>query len=200
VAPIYMAGVGAKRLEAQSPSPAADVVGGEPEAAADDYFEANGESIVEKSGPWTLADIMTSPVLTASCHQSVRELVELLAGKGIAGVPVVDGENRLVGVISQSDIAAHVARSWAEVPAEAAPFYQSLWITAPDTHERLSAETSVDKLMAPYVFYATPDSTLEEAADLMLAHGIHRVIVLRGQEIAGIVTSLDLLRAFRQAR
>ena len=149
--------------------------------------------------PRTLADIMTSPVLTARAEQPLREVVEMLGRHRIAGVPVLSEEGELVGVISQSDVAAHVACAWAEVPPAADPsrFFQSLWISDPDLHERMTADTPVGEVMAAYVHFATPDTPLDEAADLMLAHGIHRIVVLQGSELIGIVSSLDLLRAYR---
>ncbi len=199
--PIYLAGVGDRpgTLPPNEPEIGREELPQEPE----DCFEREAEGPQErtsKSSAWTLADIMSHPVLTARMDQSVREVVQLLAKQQIAGMPVVDEGERLVGVLSQSDVAAHVAHSWAEVPPspDSGGFFQSLWLHDPNVHERMSAQTPVEHVMSPYVYYATPDTTLQEAADLMLEHNIHRIIVLRGPKIAGIVTSLDLLRAFRQ--
>ena len=176
-----------------------------PEREGADCFEPDpedppSERTVEQREGRTVADFMTRPVITARTDQPLREVVKLLGQRRIAGVPVVDDDGRVAGVISQSDIAAHVAESWSELfAAHPARFYQSFWIPESDLHERMSAETPVSQVMSPYVLYATPDSSLDETAELMLKHGVHRVVVLEAGLIVGIVSSLDLLRAYREA-
>ncbi len=120
--------------------------------------------------PRRLADIMTRRVITARCDQTVAELTRLLIRHRIGGVPVLNAEGGLAGVITQSDLATGLG---------------------------LSEDTEIDKLMAGSVWFATPDASLDETADLMLAHNIHRVVVVDGDDVVGIVSSLDLLRAYR---
>ncbi len=49
-------------------------------------------------------DVMTTNVITVSPDTSVQELAKTLSERGISGVPVVDAENRLVGIVSEGDL------------------------------------------------------------------------------------------------
>ena len=50
------------------------------------------------------ADIMTTNVITISPNASVKELAKLLSDHGISGVPVVDNDGKLVGIVSEGDL------------------------------------------------------------------------------------------------
>lgn len=194
---VSLTGLGSARPDPGSPQPAHQ----EAEVLVQPAPERGTEPSVGEREAFTIADFMSRSVVTARADQPLREVVRLLGERRIAGVPVVNDDGEVAGVISQSDIAAHVAESWSELTAAPDPgrFYQSLWIPESDLHERVSAETPVSEVMSPYVLYATPDASLDETAELMLTHGIHRVVVLHQRSIVGIVSSLDLLRAYREA-
>jgi CBS-domain-containing membrane protein len=49
-------------------------------------------------------DVMTTPVITVTPDTTVQELAKLLSEKGISGVPVVEGGDRLVGIVSEGDL------------------------------------------------------------------------------------------------
>ena len=49
-------------------------------------------------------DVMTTPVITVTPATTVQELAKLLSEKGISGVPVVEGGDRLVGIVSEGDL------------------------------------------------------------------------------------------------
>lgn len=49
-------------------------------------------------------DVMTKEVLTVDAGTTVRQVAALLAERGISGVPVVDAENRVVGIVSEGDL------------------------------------------------------------------------------------------------
>ena len=58
-----------------------------------------------------VGQIMSSPVQTANEQESVVELVPRLSDQGLHHVPVVDGERRLSGMVTQSDLVAALYRS-----------------------------------------------------------------------------------------
>lgn len=125
-------------------------------------------------------------VLTIQTDATLRELAQLLIHANISGVPVVDAQGNVVGVVSHTDLTAHMAQVWAR--------------SASTSHARPgatedSAQTLVSDIMAPYAYYATEQSTADELVKLMLKHHIHRVLIMRGQLLVGIVTTLDLLRS-----
>lgn len=85
-------------------------------------------------------------------------------------------------------------------------FFTDLWPDAgADVVERfaesehpewdLLAEHTVSSLMTRQLVTLTPDTTMRDAARHMLARGVHRVLVVRGGKLEGIVSSTDMVRA-----
>src|SRR5579863_1885184 len=69
--------------------------------------ESNNRAIPMRP-PVRAKDVMRSDVVTARADMDVWELARLLTAHGITGAPVVDGSNRLIGVVSQTDIVRHL--------------------------------------------------------------------------------------------
>jgi CBS domain-containing membrane protein len=63
-----------------------------------------GEPLPKRKHGETVGEIMSSPAITASAEADIREVAGILEGKRIKRLPVVDGENRLLGIISRGDI------------------------------------------------------------------------------------------------
>jgi CBS domain-containing protein len=53
-------------------------------------------------------DVMTTEVITVDPEMSMQALAALLSERGISGVPVVDADNRVVGIVSEADLVHHV--------------------------------------------------------------------------------------------
>ncbi len=172
----------------------------DPEEAEDAVYEPSEEAfrIVADRATTTVGRLMHSEVVTITPERTVSQLAELLEEHKISGVPVVEaGTDKLLGVVSQSDIAHHMAEN---SPAQKATpnFYQSLWIDiAKDDLPPTVMDTPVEAIMTPFVYYATEDSTLDEVTDLVLENDIHRVVVTRDGKLVGMVSATDLLRAYR---
>lgn len=58
---------------------------------------------------------------------------------------------------------------------------------------------SVEEIMNPEVFSITPDASVKAAATMMRKRGIHRVLVMEGQSLAGIVSAMDIARAVSES-
>jgi predicted transcriptional regulator len=149
----------------------------------------------------TAKDIMTQDVIRVQDDWSLSELAAVFTDRMITGAPVVDDTGRLIGVVSTTDLARQGNhRSVREtVPHD---FYLRGW-------EQLSEDTrgfqveedselKVRDIMTPMIFSVELDSSLEEMADTMIGGRVHRLIVTNGDEVSGIVTSLDMLKAFRE--
>lgn len=140
-------------------------------------------------------DIMRKDVVTVAPHMTLRELAQTLGDAGITGAPVVDRDGRLLGVVSQTDL----VRAEREAPAGDVGFYQR------ETDESASASgfhyedpdhRRVEQIMTPGGLCCEESATVEEVAKLMLARRIHRVPITRKGALCGIVTTMDILRAF----
>ncbi|MFC3674465.1 CBS domain-containing protein [Ferrovibrio xuzhouensis] len=137
-------------------------------------------------------DIMTSDVVTVDLTMTVREIANLLVERRISGVPVVDGERRVLGIVSEadlmrrSDIGTEKHRAWwsallDDAPSLAREFVQQSGIHAAD-------------VMSRDVLTVTEDTSIFAVADLMDTYNIKRVPVLRQSRLAGIISRSDIVR------
>jgi CBS domain-containing membrane protein len=74
---------------------------------------------------WLVADIMTKDVLTAGPQQELVDLMSAFSDGGRHHLPVVDGDRRLVGMVTQSDMVAALFRAGLERPVASAPDLQA---------------------------------------------------------------------------
>lgn len=141
----------------------------------------------------TVGDLMTRDVWSVRPEASLKETAEGLAERRISGVPVVDEDRRVVGVISEADIVAR-ARG---VEGGRLNLFVHLVEGDYDTHRRrLSAETAGGAMTHP-VITVREDSPVQRAAALMIDRGVKRLPVVDDDgRLVGIVTRGDLVRAF----
>jgi predicted transcriptional regulator len=120
-------------------------------------------------------DVMSPSVMAVGEDMTVQELARFLLDEEIVGAPVFDAGNRLTGVVSATDITDLEARE----PSGGAG----------------GGVVRVRDIMTPTVL-TIPDTTpVRDIAKAMIAGRIHRLLVTRGDEVVGIVTPLDLLKA-----
>jgi CBS domain-containing protein len=137
-------------------------------------------------------EVMTTQVRTVKPGSSLKEAAELLVRQQISGVPVVDADNRVLGVVSEGDILFKERGG----PKEKSFLASLLDVGLPDMHEKLEARTVGEAMTAPAVTIG-PARPITEAANLMLEQSVKRLPVVdeRGT-LLGIVTRADLVRAF----
>ncbi|HWK97961.1 MAG TPA: CBS domain-containing protein [Pseudolabrys sp.] len=139
------------------------------------------------------SDVMTREVVTIGPDATVLQAARLMLQHRISGLPVVDGEGNLVGVVSEGDFLrrretkTEKRRSrWLEFimgPGKIAEEY---------THTHGSR---VDEVMTRDVQTVDENAALEEIIELMEKHRIKRVPVMSGATLVGIVTRSNLMRA-----
>ena len=113
-----------------------------------------------------VGEIMTRSVLTAKPETLVVDIVRLMARNKITGLPVVDANNRLIGVVSESDIIG-------------------------------KAGDTVEDIMTNGSWTVNEDTTLGEAAEVMLRRRIRRLPVVKGDnELIGLLSRSDLISFF----
>lgn len=155
---------------------------------------------------WTVRDVMSEDVLTASPDTPFKVIVEQMVLAGVSGLPVVH-EGRVVGVISEADLLTreelgggspvmwwtrHLSRLAAE--QDSAAVEQSLAELS-----RAVGRTAGDLMTSP-AMTVSPEAGLGAAARLMHRHGLKRLPVVDGEgRLVGIVTRSDLLKVFMLA-
>jgi CBS domain-containing protein len=123
-------------------------------------------------------DVMVSPVITVMPSCSVKEVAQTLLKNHISGVPVVDDQGRVVGIVSEGDLLRR-----AEAGTEQR---RSWWLRGLVEYETLAAEyikansRKVAEVMVRDVIIADPDTPLDEIATLMEQKSIKRVPIVGG--------------------
>ncbi len=149
-----------------------------------------------------VADVMQREVRCLSPRMRVADLDDWLLEKRVSGAPVVEGD-RVVGIVSRSDVVRQLvvettlAQSAADAlhgGGEADP--GQIEARVADAVARRWRTLRVEDVMIRDVVAVAPDASLEEAARTMLAKRIHRLLVLDGGRLVGLVSSLDLVRIF----
>ncbi|HPA96259.1 MAG: CBS domain-containing protein [Acidobacteria bacterium] len=144
-------------------------------------------------------DVMNSEVLTVRDDMSVEEVAAQLADNEISGAPVEDRDGRLVGVVSVTDIAL-AATSGGKLASDRSnpAFYVRGWEDRMEAEElaglRLEGEgLLVREIMTPAVYSVPEDLPVSRVAETMIDSHIHRLLVTRGTQVVGIITTSDLL-------
>lgn len=143
----------------------------------------------------TAHDIMTPEVVTISPEADITEAVKILLDKGINGLPVVDGEGRLVGILCQSDL----VRMQKSLPIPSlftlldgfVPLSSSALL---DAEVKRIAASKVSDAMSTKVVTVDPDMTIDEIAALMVDKKFHTLPVTRDGKLLGIVGKKDVLK------
>lgn len=138
-----------------------------------------------------IRDVMSTSVITTTPDAPLKEAALHLAREGISGIPVVDEDGAVIGVLSEADVivkegnghASHGFLAWFLDPGD------------PWLDDRMAAKTVGDAMSAPAIVVA-PDRPVAEAATLMIEEGVNRLPVVEDGVLVGIVTRADLVRAF----
>jgi CBS domain-containing protein len=143
-----------------------------------------------------IGSVMTTDVVRTVYGMPFKEVARLLADHGISGLPVVDDDERVIGVISETDLMMHQAQ--APDPYEPNRRFRFTALT-PGAKRRAAkgkARTAGQLMSEPPVTVHADDSIVE-AARVMAQRHVERLPVLDEEErLVGIVTRRDLLQVF----
>jgi CBS domain-containing protein len=148
------------------------------------------------------ADVMTTNVITVAPDTSVQEVAKILSERGISGVPVVDAQDRLVGIVSEGDL-LHRVETGTERRVQRRR--RSWWLDRIGSDEELARDyvkshgRTVRDVMTRDVISVTDTTELAEIATLLETKRIKRVPVVRDGKLIGIVSRANLVRALAAA-
>ncbi|MFJ7593123.1 CBS domain-containing protein [Streptomyces sp. NPDC097617] len=135
---------------------------------------------------YTVSDVMTHTAVAIGREASYKEIVELMDQWKVSAVPVLEGEGRVVGVVSEADL----------LPKEE---FRRDDPRLPDQLEEASKAGGVlaEELMSSPAVTVHPDATLAEAAQIMARKHVKRLPVVNGVGmLEGVVSRSDLLKVF----
>jgi CBS domain-containing protein len=134
-------------------------------------------------GEVVVSDVMTPAPIVVSEATAARECVRTLSLGGVSGLPVLDADGALVGVLSEADLLPRLASARGILGRRAL-----------EEERRREARTAGEACSRP-ARTTDPDTPLVEAVREMLDHDVARLVVVDGGEVVGIVTRHDVIRA-----
>ena len=144
----------------------------------------------------TAADIMNKDVITIEEGASVQDLAELLSRERISGVPVIDSQRRVVGVVSEGDLVsvdADIHFPHYVQFLDSVIFLESM--KKFDERIRKAAAVEVGQIMTRDVVTVQTGTPVTEVATIMTDKEVNRLPVLDNDVLAGIVTRADVVRS-----
>lgn len=118
----------------------------------------------------TAEAIMTEDLVTIRPEASITDAIELMTSRQISGLPVVDGQGRLVGVITEFAVLAMV-------------------------YDHEVRNQSVGQHMTRELITVDANDPISRVADLCIVHRVRRLPVMREGRLVGLIARRDVLRA-----
>ena len=141
-------------------------------------------------------DVMTTPVVTVPPDASYRDVVQTLLDHHVTGAPVVDDDQRMLGIVTQADLLAKEA--YGTAPRPLLGLVADL-VANRDPSWRLKAVGLVaSDLMTRRVVTTSPDEDAHLAAHRMMEARVTRLPVVEDDRVVGVVARQDLLQLFRR--
>jgi CBS domain-containing protein len=113
----------------------------------------------------TAKEIMSLQVISVQGDETIEKLCEVLSQHRISGVPVLNGNGEMIGIVTEADVL------------------------------KRQSETRVLEIMTAEVVTVSESTPLEEVASILTTHKIKRVPVLKSGQLTGIVSRADIVRA-----
>jgi CBS domain-containing membrane protein len=149
------------------------------------------------TGAIRVSRVMSQPVRSVHPHTPLTDAAHLMVSERISGLPVVDADGKLVGIITEADFLRALG-----VPAHQP--HQNLWQTLESLFSHLSRhaeleapDTPVTEHMVKSVVCVRPEQDLHDVIEAMKRNSVKRVVVCDGEHRPlGMVTRSDLVRVF----
>ena len=148
-----------------------------------------------------ISEVMTPNPYTANPKMQLEEVITLLAKHGISGMPVVNDEGEVIGMISETDLLWQ--ESGVEVPLHIQILDSVIYLNNPLTRDRQLHKAlgqTVEDVMTPHAITITADHSLAEAARVFNERRIHRLPVVDAatNKLVGILTQGDVIRTMAE--
>ncbi len=142
-----------------------------------------------------VSELMSTDVLTVGPETKISEVAKLLLEKKINGLPVVDKDNKLIGIICQSDIVYQQKK--APIPSVFTLLDGFIPLTSTSHIEkelRKISAISVEQAMSLNPVSVHPDTDLEDLAEIMIKKKYHTIPVVDKGKLVGVIGKEDVLK------
>lgn len=142
-------------------------------------------------------EIMTRNVITVTPQDTVDQVVKLLMDHNISGLPVVDGDRRVVGIITEGDLIYRSKKL--QIPSYFTILDSYIFMESTKTIQeqiRKMVGYRVEEVMTKEVILASVDDTVEEVATLMANKKVNRIPIVDHGALVGIISRRDIIRTY----
>lgn len=144
----------------------------------------------------TARDIMTQNVVTVKKDQLISDLSKIFMENHFNGVPVLDNDEKVVGVVTQGDLIEQNKNL--HIPTVIALFDAVLFLESEKKFEddvKKLTGSKIEDIYHKNPITVSPDTDLNEITTLMAEKDVHTLPVLDGDKLVGIIGKRDIIRA-----
>ncbi len=141
-------------------------------------------------------DVMTKNIITVKPDTPVKDIADIFLKHNIGGVPVVDENGELTGIVTESDLIVK------DIKIHFPTYIQLLdaiiylgGIKRFEEEFRKAIGATAEQVMTKNVYTVKPESDIEEAATLMFEKHISRIPVVEGKKVVGIISKRDIIKS-----
>lgn len=142
-------------------------------------------------------DIMVTEVVTVKKDDTVEDVIKLLIQHNISGLPVVDEEGRVTGIVTEGDLIYRSKKL--HIPAYFTILDGYIFLESTKSLEeemKKIAAYRVEDMMTQEVITVGEEESVEEIATTMIRKKINRLPVVRDGKLVGIVSRRDIIKAY----
>lgn len=143
----------------------------------------------------TAKDIMRSPAIAISQDASLREAVGLLSSARVSGLPVVDAQGELVGMVTEHDVIRALLPTYENILSSDTGLLSADLMTARVYQVR---DNPVSGIMTTNVVTLEEDDSVLKAASTVILKKVKRLPVLRDRKPVGVISRIDIIQALIQ--
>lgn len=140
-------------------------------------------------------DIMMRDIITVGPETTIEGLARTLIEHKISGVPVVDEDGNLFGIVTENDLISQNKRF--HIPTVVRLFDAFIMLESPGRLEKeikKMAAVTVDDICTKDVITVNEDTTIEDIATIMAEKRVHLIPVVDGRKILGIIGKMDMIK------
>jgi len=143
----------------------------------------------------TAKEIMTTDVITVSPETTVESVATILAVKKISGVPVIDEDNNLLGIVTENDLIDQVKK--VHIPTAITLLDSVIFLESEKKMEteirKMTGATAID-ICTKSIETVSPETPIDELATIMAEKKVHTLPVIDNGELVGIIGKTDIIR------